>query len=303
MCSKVKLLIAIQIYQPPPPTFPLFRVLSWSDSSAMGQGQVQTTRVQRVFRERHFQMSGNKRKLRYRQSEDNIHSSLFSHENRMYTEMLKPTLVYLVYHRLTFSPEHIWIPFSVTATILGCFTDVYTRVSNSFVQTLFQDVKVQLLTSSTCSWTMAEWTHYTLLTTWRRLLQQVDVDSLRNEGVHGVCGDERRAERVLAKYTIDHGARGEGRRRRERLRRGEREWGSRGGRWVGADKAELWRINLSWVCFRADVVEGQALCSGALEVLSGVQTPCLRSPAHTQQKHTLTHTHKQASSIHNTTKP
>lgn len=41
-------------------------------------------------------------------------------------------------------------------------------------------------------------------------------------------------------------------------------------------------LNLSRVCFRAGVAEGQALCSGVLEVLSNIQTPCLQSPVHTQ---------------------
>ena len=89
---------------------------------------------------------------------------------------------------------------------------------------------------------------------------------------------------MLAKYVIDQG---EG---WETEGACEPEWEVEGakeseGCWVGADKVELWRINLSRVCFRAGVVEGQALCSRALEVLSNIQTPCLWS--------SLTHTHTQ----------
>lgn len=71
-----------------------------------------------------------------------------------------------------------------------------------------------------------------------------------------------------------------------------REWRSQGAgvEWVGADKVELWRINLSWVCFRAGVVEGQALCSWrALDVLSNIQTPCLPSPIHIHKDHNQKH--------------
>lgn len=89
---------------------------------------------------------------------------------------------------------------------------------------------------------------------------------------------------MLAKYAIDHRAGGEGMEtegtcEREAVMEGVKE--SEGWWWVGADKAELWRINLSRVCFRASVVEGQALCSRALEVLSNIQTPCLPSHTHT----------------------
>lgn len=73
-----------------------------------------------------------------------------------------------------------------------------------------------------------------------------------------------------------------------------RRWGERRSRravgWVGADKAELWRINLSRVCFRASVVEGQALCFGALEVVSNIQTLCLQSP-HTGKQHSHQNTY------------
>lgn len=55
---------------------------------------------------------------------------------------------------------------------------------------------------------------YTLLTTQRRLLQEVDVDSLRNGVVYNLRRNKWMAERVLAKYTIDHRAGGEGHRQR-----------------------------------------------------------------------------------------